>query len=375
MNTSLYTPWQKIFSYDASADMTFVIEARGHGKTFGIREQLLRDYINHKWRFAIVVRTETRIPIVANDFFGALAKPNNQGEYSSELWRNHRFIFKRSGYTLQCQEIPVESWTNPDWSADKDKWDTIGYFVSLSKAQNYKELTFTKVRRIVFDEALIERPDAHNAYLPNEFESFNSLVYSIFREQVDGTMKPNIYCLANACSVVNPYFSAYNVDRIPPKGFSWWSDKQLLIYNGDTREYSQQMATNTIAGRMAQHTAYARMSLDNDFKEGDYIAFIAPKTSQARFIFAIAVSGKLLGVWVDMAQGMYYINQKMPRGNDYTVFALTSKDNRINYVMAQRGELRIRSIAEMYASGNVRFDTFETMQLCLDNVFTLYGMR
>lgn len=365
-----YTPWNKIFSYDNETDITFVIEARGHGKTFGLREQFIRDFLNRKEHFCVVTRHDNQIPEIARDYFGLLYKPNADGLTSSIVVRNHNFVFKKEGYVYYIQEL-----ANDMDKPESDKWEIIGYFVSLSKAQKYKEMTFTNVRRMVFDECLIEQPNARNNYLPDEFEAFTSLVYTVFREQPNVRRKHNIYLLSNACNMVNPYFERYDINTIPDKGFTWWGNKQLLLYIGDDDIYSSQMADNTIAGRMAQRSDYGQLALSNSFVEANSTDYIAKKTSGAKLLYGLSVKGHTLYVWVDMGQGLYFVNQQKVKDNRIPVYALTFADNRINYIIAKRNEPQIMGLINMYKYNCVRFDSFETQSLCLENVFRIYDFR
>ena len=75
-------PWDKILSYDA--DVTMIADSRGRGKTFGMREQFLRDYNKNHNCFVQIVRHESRIRQIANGYFDALYKLNTQGETTSK---------------------------------------------------------------------------------------------------------------------------------------------------------------------------------------------------------------------------------------------------------------------------------------------------
>lgn len=368
-----YTPWRRILSYDA--DVTMVIEARGHGKTYGLREQCLRDWLERGDRFAVVVRYADRIPDVARDYFGALLKPNRNGEPMSRLMRDRRLLFRRKGYTLFTAPVPPEHWGDPAWKPEKTAWQPIGYFVALNSYQDAKELTFARVRRVIFDEALIENPDGRRDYLPGEYERLVSLVDSVTRERPgSGAHKPNVYLLSNAAgSIANPYFRHFGVNVIPPKGFSWWADKTLLLYMGDDREYSREKASQTVAGRMSRGTLAARVSNDNTFASRESAGLIEGKTPEAFPKWGYRLAGELFSVWVDMERGVYYVCEGAPRGLD--TYALTAADNTVNYLMARRQEPEIRSLCDAYRLGLVRFTTEYAQTVFETRLLPLYGYR
>lgn len=368
-----YTPWRRIFSYDA--DVSIVIEARGHGKTYGLREQCLRDWLERRDRFCVVVRYKDRIPDVGRDYFGALYKPGRDGYPTSRLLRDARPVFHRKGYTLYAQLQPPDTWTNPAWKPDKNRWEPCGYFVALSAYQDVKELTFARVRRVVFDEALIENPDGRRDYLPGEYDRLVSVVDSVTRERPGGDAhKPNVYLLANAAgSIANPYFAHFGIRDVPPPGFSWWAGKTCLLYVGRDTAYAQAKAADTVAGRMSRGTTAARVSNDNEFQTRRDAGLIAGKTAAAVCKYGLRIDGRVYSIWVDMGEGVYYAQEGAPRDTD--IFALTAADNGVNYILARRMEPEIASLADVYRLGLLRFSD-ESVQLAFETrLFPLFGIR
>lgn len=365
-------PWGKILSYDA--DVTCVADARGRGKTFGMREIFLRDALRHHMNFVQIVRSESRIPQISTGFFDALYKPNARGEATSAVARRNPCVFKRYGHDYLWQRVPEEAHDNPKWKPKKSQWERCGYFVSLSKAQQYKEQTFVNVRRLCLDEALIERPNGHNNYLPYEFIDLVSLVSSCVREQPgDGRHKPNVYLLSNACSIVNPYFQHYGIANVPPDGFSWHANKTFLLYVGHDTAYGDAMATQTVAGRMSQGTQAAAMINENKFVSVRSWA-VAQKTPHATFMYGFICNGYQYGVWSDMREGLFFVNDNVPR-NASPVFALTTADNGINYVIGKRAEHVMRQLYDIYTYKQVRFSTAAIQERVETEVFPIYGLR
>lgn len=368
------TDWTKMFSYDA--DVTMIIGARGIGKTFALREQFIRDYLNDGSRFVAVARYETMIPVIARDYFGALTKPNGKGEATSPLMRKHHMIFRKTGYTLETCEIPTDKWDDPTYHPKGDMWHVIGYFVSLSKYQMYKEMTFTNVRRILMDEAVIERPSLSNRYLTDEYDRLVSIVDSVSREQADsGLHKPNVYLLGNSGSVVNPYFQHFGVDTIPQTGFSWWGGKTFLLYVAENREYSRRKATDTVAGRMSRGARSAEMANDNRFTVDDDTMIVPKKPKGTYYMFGMKCGGYTFGVWGCASENWYYVCTKIPRGEESMIYALTTSDNKINYIMADRSQPQMQILMECYKLNMLRFDTIATRRNFETYVCAMYGLR
>lgn len=366
-----YVPWNKIFSYDA--DVTMLADSRGHGKTFGLREQFLRDAIKHDYNFVQIVRNETKIVPTSRGYFDALSKPNEDGLATSAYFRKHPCVFRRSGHDYLYQRVPRDA--GPNWKPSKRGWERIGYFVSLSKAQDYKMMTFANVRRLCLDEALIENPDRSNNYVPNEFDRLVSLVDTCTRERADSGMhKPNVYLLSNSCGIVNPYFQHYGITTIPPDGFSWHDGKTFLLWIGNDTEYASEKARGTVAGRMSRGTKNAEMVNANRFVMTRDGGLIADKDEYAQFICGITCGGNTYGLWLSLKSALYYVNDKIPEDGK-PIYALTTADNELNYVVASKTEPRMQSLIKMYRAGLVRFSSPVIREKVERDVFPLYGLR
>lgn len=367
-----YTPWEKIFSYDA--DITMVVEARGHGKTFGLHEQFLRDWILQGSRFVNVSRYESEIPDAARGYFDGLYKLNDEGVAASEFARKYDVVFTRTGHTMLAQVRPPDA--DASWKPKKGQWKPIGYFVSLSQYQSYKPMSmaFAGVRRIVLDEALIERPDGRHNYLPDEYERLASIIDSTTRERADSKLhKPNVYLLANAWSIFNPYFERYGITTVPPYGFSWWGGKQFLLYVGDDKEYSHAKSMGTVAGRMLAGVGDSNTALTNNTfldADGD---MIGRKTSRAAFEYGFVIEGRQVGVWCDFYEGYYYLTNKVAKEGQ--MYALTTADARINMVLAKRSQPQMQALMECYRLGMVRFEDYNLRRFFETRVAPLYGVH
>ena len=79
-----YYDWNKTLSYDA--DVTMVVGSRGIGKTYGLRNQFVRDYINHQWRFVEVVRFQKELAGVSNGYFDRI--DSNQ-EFAGKIFQTN----------------------------------------------------------------------------------------------------------------------------------------------------------------------------------------------------------------------------------------------------------------------------------------------
>lgn len=357
--------WHKTLSYDA--DVTMVIGARGVGKTFGIRTQCIRDWIKDGSRFVEVVRFKNELSGVADGYFNRTGEQEDFKDYIFRTDARYAWIARR----------PIE--TEDKERKLKPEWHLIGYFIALSDAQRMKKRTFDKVRRIIFDESILERSDRYHNYLPNEFGVLANLVDTVSRERADTEgLRPRVYLLGNACDLSNPYFAAYGVGTDLKFGYRWYNGKTFLLHYVDAGEYATEKLEGTVAGRMMRGTSAAKVAISNEFV-GVGKEFVSRKPSRAKFYFGIKCDGMTFGIWCDLQGGLYYVTKKLPKdvdreGSRYTIFALTAADNKVNYIAAKRADKTLSYFAEMYYLNLVRYDSVQTKTEFM-NVLSMFGIR
>lgn len=217
MNNKYYS-WQKTLSYDAP--VTMVITARGYGKTYGLRKQCVSDWIKNKWRFVEITRHAQELAPLTENYYDRL-----QREYP--------------GYVFKCEKNQAYIAPRPD-EGGKPQWELLGYFVAMTQFQLIKKLTFNRVKRILMDEAVLEKDDKNHRYLKNEWDILTNIVDTVTRERADTSNEPRLYLLGNACDILNPYFENAGITGNPKRGYSWYLDKTFLLHNLENAEYARE---------------------------------------------------------------------------------------------------------------------------------------
>lgn len=347
-----YIDWERVFSYDSRLSM--VVASRGRGKTYGLRKQFVNDYLKNGYRFVEVCRYKSQINDVLTGYFDNLIKDN--------IFPN--YIFKTEGAKAYIS-VKVDE-------GEKPKWELFGYFVALSDYQNIKKRTFANVKRIVLDEAIIERLDKHHHYLSQEWTILQSVVDSVLREK-PGENRGRIYLLSNACDLVNPYFTALRITEAPKYGFTRYNKKRFVLYYEEPGEFVEARKVDTLAGIMADFAGDVSTSFNNEFGNANK-DFIAEKPKNARFEFGVRYLNQSFGIWSDWKNGYYYVNEKIPANSERPVYALTAKDNRANLIVARRAEKVFKAFAEMFYAGIIRYDSPGTREnfVC---ILSLFGVR
>lgn len=351
--------WEKTLSYDA--DVTMVVGARGVGKTFGLRKQFIRDWKKDESRFVEVVRYKNELSGVSDGYFGRL----------EELAENENYIFKTDTRYAYIANKPKGF--DDEERKPKIDWHIIGYFIAMTDAQKHKKKTFKKVRRIVLDEAIIDRADRYHNYLPNEFATLADIVDTVSRERADvESVRPRIYLLGNACDFGNPYFGHYGVTSDLKFGYRWYAGKTFLLHYVDADEYASEKLKGTVAGRMLAGSDAGKVSAMNQFM-GLSSDFVEKKPKNAKFMFAIRFNGDYFGVWVDYMNGFYYVSEKVP--NDArSIYYFSNEDAHVNYIAARRTSRLFQSFAEVYYMGCIRYESIELKRRFYD-VLRCFGIR
>jgi hypothetical protein len=342
-----YYDWASTLSY--AADVTMVITSRGRGKTYGLRLQCIRDFLKDGSRFAEICRYQKELGTISSGYFDKLA--------AREEFKDLEFkVEGRRGWIRRQGE---------------KAWDVACYFVALSEAQNAKKRTYTCIRRMIFDEALIE-PGTFLRYLSREWQLLTNLVDTLTREHAGvPSVRPHLYMLANACDLVNPYFVAWGIDRPPSFGYSWHVGRTVLLHYEDPGEYAVAKARETLAGRMAATSAEGGVALSNEFAMAA-ADDIARKPPSAKFWIGLVYMGQSFGVWIDWVDGYYYVNRKIP-SDATTVYSLTRLDNSANRLVARRATPALKALGEGYYSRLVRFDSVGTREQVLD-AMAMFGI-
>lgn len=353
---SKFYDWSKTLAYDA--DVTMVVGARGIGKTYGLRKQCIKDWLKDGSRFCEIVRYKNELADVSDGYFNRLSEDE---EFKKLSFRTDA----RYGYVSQ------EGETNAN---GKPIWHLICYFISLNEGQKKKKKTFDKVRRIIFDESILDRDDVYHNYIRNEFVKLSDLVDTVSRERADTeSIRPRVYLLGNALDLKNPYFVAYRVSTKIEYGYRWYKNKTFLLHYVKDDEYSKEKRTGTVAGRMLEGTIHGAISTNNEFLTTNE-EFVAKKTSKAQFMFGLICNGKRFGIWSDFQEGYYYVSNKIPKKSGKPTFSLTREDYSVNYIAAKRVDPVMKGIIELWYMGLV---LYESVQLKIDfaEVLELYGVR
>ena len=326
---SIYWDSHDLLTYNAM--FNFAIGGRGTGKTFNAKQRCINQYIKHGRRFIYLRR------------------------YESELDDKEKFFLDVK------QKFPEYEFNvyGPNMLMRKDgekKWETIGYFMCLSKTVGKKSVPFDDVFTIVYDEFIIDKGNIR--YLSDEVSVFLDFYNTVDR----WNDRVKVLFLANAVSIVNPYFLYYKIRPRKGKRFTLAKDGYCCVEFLSSKKFVEKVS-KTRFGRMIQDTQYYEYAVENRFKD-DSSLFIAKKSEEARFHYALRFDGHTFGIWVDYFEGVYYVSSKCPK--DASVYVLTRDDMAPNLLMLEKTMPLMKSLKRLYMAGMVFFDSAQNRELFND---------
>lgn len=345
-----YYDWGRTLSYynrkERQAEYTMVIGGKEIGKTFGLRKWMIERYIKTGERFCQLCRRVNVKEKIEDDY---TEKLQFEGFFED-------YVFKTEKDKLLIAPRPRPYWVEGKdgesvEKVDKPEWETCGYFAALPEYIGLKERTFVNVCTIAFDEALLEREQAGQNYLRNEFTIFLRCCSSIWREKPGDPRNLRCVLMSNAVDFINPYFAAWNINEPPRTGYSWHRGKSLLIdmVDMDTIEGDK---GDTLVSRMMDNSRDRDMAYSNKFKNYD-TNFIAPKTPEANFDLELVYRGESYGLWYDSR--FYYFSEKVADGKHCKI-SFHIEDATLECSSIMRSSAFAQTIRTVYFSRRLRFE-------------------
>lgn len=349
-----YYNWNDTLARDAL--VTMVIGYRGAGKTYGLRKQFIKDFLKDGSRFCDISRTKSERKRVAQGYFSKLVANGDADN----------LVFKYSGDKCYVADKPEDD--------NKPEWEIIGYFVALTEAITAKKQTYVNVKRILFDEALIDKSiSPYSRYLSNEFGILANLIDSITRENINNDIKnmPHLYLLGNAVDLTNPYFIGYGINKIPKHGYTWYDRKKFLLHYPEAEEaLIKERIDNTLSGYLSSKTEQGASALYNDFSVKSN-GLIEKRPKGTKFLYGYTFKDRTYGIW--QSRDYYiYVCDKVPKSGAL-IYGLSSSDDSINLTIARRNEGVFLFLKDCFYNGLVRYNSEGTRQNFID-MLKLFGV-
>ena len=332
---------RKVYSLDGvksrqtghNAEIVMIISAKDTGKTFNVRIDCVKQFLDGKGRFVEISRSSEESKAVCAGYFEKI-------EYEN-IFPGYIFKTEKSkGYIAQ--------------ESDNPEWQLCCYFVSLSLFQREKKRTYTEVTNAIFDEFIIDKRDRFHRYLPAEYSILANVLDSIFRENIAEDKRYNLYMMGNACDLTCPYMRHFGIDKPPEFGFTFYSKKHVLLHYVKPWD-AQERKEGSFIGRMLTGDSEGAMIFDNEFSvsgEGD----ISQKSSKAKFAFGLAFAGSKFGIWSSLDEVSFWVTRKIPKDSK-SLYALTKKDGSLDYQVISRSEPFLKMLVKLFYARALRYES------------------
>lgn len=314
--------WSRSGILSHNCILNMVLSNRGGGKTFDCTRWAIDDYKRKRKQAVWVRRYQTEI---------------------DEMLTNGKFFDA-------VREWYPEDELRIDGNIGYINGEAAIYFIALSTSRQLKSNNYPYVNKIIFDEFIIDK--GRITYLKNEVEVFLDLYETIARTRDN----VRAVLLANAVTVVNPYFLFWNIKPNPEKRFNvkgqvcveFFTDSDFV----DAKKKSR-------FGQLVKGTRYGEYAIDNKWLL-DSETFIEAKTPGAEFMLGMKYNGIMYGFWVDYDKGRMYVNRQYDPSS-YSLYCLTKDDHEANLLLIKSlGESkRVQRIVFAFRNGLLRFSDMQ----------------
>lgn len=313
----------------------FVVGSRGCGKTYAAKKRAIKQFLDKGYQFVYLRRYKEELDETAESYFNDIILNN---EFPNTV------IEYRGGQYFVNDQLA-------------------GYAMALTKAKDYKSISYPLVMLIIFDEFLIEE-NGFARYLKNEVKQFLNFYMSIDRYR--GCI---VFFLANSVTMVNPYTLYFDLHL--PYGSNIMRKGDLLLQLVQNEEYIK-ARKETRFGKLIAGTDFEEYAIENKFVN-DSKTFIQNKTEKASYYFTFIYEGVSYGVWVDYTEGKMFVSQDVDPSCRIT-YSLTVDDHKPNTMLLNQLNKSpfFKPFIENYKMGNVFFENikiksvvYEAIKLCV----------
>ena len=328
--------YDRINSYNAT--LNFILTNRGFGKTFGAKCNVIKKFIKKGEQFVYVRRYKTEL----NDIHKFFDSPDLRKKF-----KTHTFEVKGKTFYIDGK--------------------IAGYAIALSTSQKLKSVDYPFVTTIIFDEFIVDKGCIR--YLTNEVDVFLDLYETIARKRNN----VKAYLLANNVSIVNPYFTYFDVTPKKTERFTIARDGELVIEMcTDTVFINEKLETKF--GKLIKGTKYADYSIyNNSLRDSEVFIEKRPKRNTSP-VMSITYNSDTAMIWLDYKTGIFYCDDKyMKTCNEYV---LSCDDHNPNTLLNASGiNLNmLKQLISYFQVGRVRFTDQNVKHLMYD-VFRSLGVK
>ena len=331
-----YYNYDKIRSYNAL--MNIIMTNRGYGKTYGYKDIAIKNFLKNGKQFMYIRRYKTDI----------------SKEKINLFWSDIENKYPEHKFTIKGKNAFIDG-------------KLAGHFVSLSTSLNLKSVPFPNVTLMCYDEFIIG--GGSQQYIKGEVTLFAELMSTVIRKRND----VRVFLLANNVSMVNPYFTYFNVNPKPNERFTLAKNGELVVEISTSDDFIQEMK-ETKFGLLFKDTHYSDYAIENkSLLDTDTFIEVYP-LKECIPVCSITYDDKKIQIWLQKNNGNYYCNEKIVETS--INFSLTSNDhNEKSFLKTKLTNYPFfNNCIKAFQIGQIRFSNQLVKQTMYD-IFRLLGIR
>lgn len=327
-NTSIYYDMSGLLSQRCM--LNFIIGNRGGGKTYAGKKLVINRFRKKKAKFVWLRRYQTEIEqiLAKSDFWGSVKNDEDLKRKYPDL------TYGVSGTQLLLDDQHA------------------GDLVPLSTSTQLKSIDWDEVETVIFDEFIIDK--GRIVYLKNEAHILLELMETVAR------MRKNIVfiLIGNAISIVNPYFTAFNIAPKLNQRFTkfkngiciemYWNDDFVKLKEG------------TPLGKLIKGTDYGEYNMRNKFlRDSDSFLFNKrPETANEK-MYQFIFDGEKFSLWRDYKYQRFYIDRNYENNfgefRTYVSNPADMIDSDKSMIMFKKNQAVAKRLTELIERGDLFF--------------------
>ena len=338
-----YYSLDKVISYNVPVNI--IITERGYGKSFSVKDYVIKQYKKNKSQFLYLRRYENELKSVFEHT--SVKEEMNKKDFFDDLkkfYPDDKLCAKNKKFYINDE--------------------CFGFAKRMTESQDLKSATFNHVKTIIIDEYPIEK--GRRYYLPNEGMIIMNIFDSIIRNRSD----IKIFILGNAVEGLeySPLFLFFDL-QLPygKKDIKLFKDNMILLQYATNSEFRKERE-QTLIGKLAKGTPYEEYAINNKIlnKNND---FIEKKKGSSQFSFGFVYKNQYYGVWNDFHEGKIYVSSDYDKYSPY-IYALTLEDHRPNTLLISSAKKysHWKFLSENFKIGNVYFENQKIKKYCTDAI-------
>lgn len=331
---SIYYDKAKLLGYNRL--FSFVIGARGIGKTYAFKTWAIQDYLRTRRTTWWVMRYKTEIDKITKGsrFFADIL----------EAFPGYEFKIEGNIGALRHGEVA--------------EWEPFISFQALSESA-VKAISDPECNKIVYDEFI---PIPGVRYLTNETEKFLEFYFTISRGR-----DVRVFFLANNVTSVSPYFTYFHVR--PGEG-EFTAYPEIVIQNARQKAFTERMK-GTRFGNLVAGSHYSEYAIDNASLADTNVFVDDKQPRRSREIFYLKSEYGVFVVFMCQPASIYIRKTAAPASGAvvYAVDVTQHDDSTIALSVHYR---MVRNLlSEYFAQGLMIFDSVETKAQFMQSFETL----